>query len=97
MWNNPHRLETAEYIALAGCIVGAVAAVASKQAAFAYVPLTLAVTLNLINRYRLEMLSRRRMNAAIARIQQQFTEDIAKLAATVQQLPSSGISSSSSS
>ncbi len=94
MWNNPHRLETAEYIALVGCIVGSVAAVASKQAAFAYVPLTLAVSLNLINRYRFDRLSRRRTTAAIARVQQQLAEDIAKLSATVQELPSSSFASS---
>lgn len=95
MWNNPHRLEIAEYLALFGCIAGSVAAVASKQAAFAYVPLTLAVSLNLINRYRFDRLLRRRTTAAIARIQQQLSEDISKLSATVQALPASSSGSPS--
>jgi chromosome segregation ATPase len=45
-------LEIAEYVSLAGSVLGTVAAVASQQVVYAAAPLTVALSLNLINRRR---------------------------------------------
>ncbi len=79
MWNTPHRLEIAEYVAVAGSVIGSVAAAISGKVVFAAVPLTLSVSLNLLNRYRSDQLSLRRTTAAIARLQQQVSEEIESL------------------
>lgn len=83
MWNTPHRLEIAEYVAVAGSVLGSVATAIYGQAVFAAVPLTLSVSLNLLNRYRSDQLSWRRTTAAIARLQQQVSEEIESLHGSV--------------
>ncbi|MCT7951590.1 WD40 repeat domain-containing protein [Ancylothrix sp. C2] len=76
MWNTPHRVEIAEYTALACTIIGLIAAAISGQAKWALFPLTISVALNLITRYRVNQANWRRTSAAIARIQQQLSEEL---------------------
>ncbi len=52
--NQHHWLEITEYISLAGSAVGSLVALLSQQVFYASAPLTVALSLNLINRYRWE-------------------------------------------
>lgn len=47
-------LEIAEYVSLAGSVLGTIVAVTSKQLVFAAAPLTVALSLNLLNRRRFQ-------------------------------------------
>ncbi len=63
-------LKTAEYAALAGSALGTVAAAISSQATYAAAPLTLALSLNLINRTRLEKQAWQRSTIESAQVHQ---------------------------
>lgn len=63
-------LKTAEYIALVGSAIGTIAATLSSQVTYAAAPLTLALSLNLVNRTRLEQQTRQHTTAEIAQVHQ---------------------------
>ncbi len=56
-------LDIAEYASLAGSVAGSIAAVASQQVVYAAAPLTLAMSLSLTNRQRLQQQSQQQTDA----------------------------------
>lgn len=77
-----HWLELAEYASLAASGVGSLAVALSGQAFYGVAPLTLALSLNVANRYRFEQQVRVYQNSEIAEVQQSVNK-IEKTAATV--------------
>ncbi|MGA9383178.1 MAG: hypothetical protein WBV73_30820 [Phormidium sp.] len=90
MSNNSNRLEMVEYAAVVGTIAGAVVAVISGKVIYLAVPLSASVLLNLVNRRRLELLSRNSTNAAMTRLYRQLAADIETLQAMTRTLASGG-------
>ncbi|HIK28451.1 MAG TPA: hypothetical protein IGR89_10330 [Oscillatoriaceae cyanobacterium M7585_C2015_266] len=81
-----------EYAALTVSALGCIAAVASAQVAYAAIPLTLSLGLNLLNRYRWEQKTRANIQSnkeALAQIERQLQNQIERLQAQVQMLPTS--------
>src|SRR4028118_2073213 len=70
-----HRLQIAEYVFMAGSVIGWIVAIASGQLIYAAVPTSLALLLNLINRLRLEQRLRRRISSVIAQVYRQQEEN----------------------
>lgn len=70
-----HPLQIAEYVFIAGSIIGWIVAVVSGQLIYAAVPLSVYLLLNLINRFRFERRTRRRLSAAIAQLRRQLLEE----------------------
>jgi len=64
-----HWLELAEYASLAASGVGSVAVAVSGQAFYGVAPLTLALSLNVANRYRFEQQVRVHQNSELAQVQ----------------------------
>ncbi|MBO0347889.1 hypothetical protein J0895_01945 [Phormidium pseudopriestleyi FRX01] len=64
----PHWLEITESVALAGSVLGTIAVAGTQQVLYAAVPLTVSVSLNLVNRQRLYQLNQQRSEAAIAQV-----------------------------
>ncbi len=64
----PHWLEITESVALAGSVLGTIAVAGTQQVLYAAVPLTVSVSLNLVNRQRLYQLNQRRSEEAIAQV-----------------------------
>ncbi|MCT7957782.1 hypothetical protein [Laspinema palackyanum] len=64
----PHWLEITESVALAGSVLGTIAVAGTQQILYAAVPLTVSVSLNLVNRQRLYQLNQRRSEEAIAQV-----------------------------
>ncbi|HCF29526.1 MAG TPA: hypothetical protein DEV81_20505, partial [Cyanobacteria bacterium UBA11049] len=60
---NRSWLDIAEYASLAGSVAGSIVAVASQQVVYAAAPLTLAMSLSLVNRQRLQQQSQQQTNA----------------------------------
>lgn len=77
-----HWLELAEYASLAASGVGSLAVALSGQAFYGVAPLTLALSLNVANRYRFEQQVRVYQNSEIAEVQKSVNK-IEKTAATV--------------
>jgi hypothetical protein len=77
-----HWLELAEYASLAASGVGSLAVALSGQAFYGVAPLTLALSLNVANRYRFEQQVRVYQNSEIAEVQKSVSK-IEKTAATV--------------
>jgi len=77
-----HWLELAEYASLAASGVGSLAVALSGQAFYGVAPLTLALSLNVANRYRFEQQVRVYQNSEIAEVQQSVNK-VEKTAATV--------------
>ncbi|MBW4679080.1 MAG: hypothetical protein KME19_03060 [Microcoleus vaginatus WJT46-NPBG5] len=69
-----HWLELAEYASVAGSAVGTLAAAVSQQFVFAAAPLTLAVSLNLLNRSRMAQQPRLPEPAAINSLTSSFDD-----------------------
>lgn len=63
-------LETAEYFSLAGSALGTVAAAIFSQVTYATAPLTLALSLSLVNRTRSQQQTRQHTTAEIAQVHQ---------------------------
>jgi fructose-1,6-bisphosphatase/sedoheptulose 1,7-bisphosphatase-like protein len=63
-------LEIAEYASLAGSALGIIAAATSSQVIYAAAPLTLALSLNLVNRKRSYHQTRQHIISAIADVHQ---------------------------
>jgi|GEM_PF-6518391 len=66
------RLQIAEYIFMAGSVVGWVVAIVSGQLIYAAVPVSVSLLLNLINRFRIEQRMRRRLGGTIAQLHRQL-------------------------
>ncbi len=64
----PHWLEITESVALAGSVLGTIAVAGSQHILYAAVPLTVSVSLNLVNRQRLYHLNQQRTEGAIAQV-----------------------------
>ncbi len=77
-----HWLELAEYASLAASGVGSVAVAVSGQAFYGVAPLTLALSLNVANRYRFEQQARLHQNSEIAQVQKSVNK-VEKTAVTV--------------
>ncbi len=77
-----HWLELAEYASLAASGVGSLAVALSGQAFYGVAPLTLALSLNVANRYRFEQQVRLYQNSEIATVQKSVNK-VEKTAATV--------------
>lgn len=88
--NQPHRLAQAESASLILSAIGTISAGLFNQAIFAAAPLTLALSLNFINRQRLLAQTRENTNnsqAAIANLQRQLGGDIDSVQSQVRRLP----------
>lgn len=70
-----HPLQIAEYVFIAGSIVGWIVAIVSGQLIYAAVPLSVYLLLNLINRFRFEQRTRRRLSAAMSQLRRQLLEE----------------------
>ncbi|WP_155968329.1 hypothetical protein [Kamptonema formosum] len=66
--NNLDWLQMAEYVSLAGAVIGSVAAVSLQQVIYAAVPLSLSLLLNLFNRHRWEQLTRERLTVSMTQL-----------------------------
>ena len=77
-----HWLELAEYASLAASGVGSLAVAISGQAFYGVAPLTLALSLNVANRYRFEQQARLHQNSEIAQVQKSVNK-VEKTAVTV--------------
>lgn len=77
-----HWLEFAEYASLAASGVGSLAVALSGQAFYGVAPLTLALSLNVANRYRFEQQARTYQNSETAEVQKSVNK-LEKTAATV--------------
>lgn len=87
MSNSHSWLQIAEYVFIAGSVVGSVVAVVSGQVIYALVPVCVSLLLNAINRRRFEQQTRRRTKVAISRMHQQLSADIQSLRQQVAQKP----------
>lgn len=72
-----------EYLSLFGSVAGSAVSLASQQVAFASIPLTLALSLNLVNRQRSEQHTR----AAITQVAKQLSNDVLAIRSLVHSLP----------
>lgn len=70
-----HRLQIAEYVFLLASVVGWAVAVGTQQLIYAAVPVSIALVLNLLNRFRLEQHMKRRLSAAMNQLQRQVSEE----------------------
>ena len=77
-----HWLELAEYASLAASGVGSLAVALSGQAFYGVAPLTLALSLNVANRYRFEQQVRVHQNSELAQVQKSVNK-VEKTAVTV--------------
>ena len=77
-----HWLELAEYASLAASGVGSLAVAVSGQAFYGVAPLTLALSLNIANRYRFEQQVRVHQSSEIAQVQKSVNK-VEKTAVTV--------------
>jgi len=89
--NRRSWLEIAEYFSLAGSVAGSITAIASQQVAFAAAPLTLALSLNAVNRHRYQQQTQHETSNAIA-VVRQFVQSLQQ---QVQALPSEPVDKSS--
>lgn len=67
--NLPEWLELAEYASIAGSAIGTIAAGLSGHIVYAATPLTLALSLNLVNRQRFDQKMQQKSNSAIAGVE----------------------------
>jgi len=72
-------LEIAEYASLAGSALGIIAAATSSQVICAAAPLTLALSLNLVNRKQSHQQTRQHIISAIADVHQAFNPYISNI------------------
>jgi hypothetical protein len=79
MSNNRRWLSIAEYVSIAGSILGSVIAVASQQAIYGLAPVSLSLLLNLINRRQLEQMIQQ--NTAVSNQVNQLKSTVNSLSA----------------
>jgi WD40 repeat protein len=70
-----HPLQIAEYVFIAGSVIGLVMAVVTGKFTYAAVPLSVYLLLNLVNRLRFEQRIRRRITGAINQLHRQFLDE----------------------
>ena len=78
-------LEIAEYVSLFCSVVGSVVAVVSGQIIYACAPLSLSISLNLINRYRLQQQTQQRQQR-ISKQLQSLRQQIKSISTDIAQL-----------
>ncbi len=86
----PNRLEIAESASLIASAAGTICAAILNQAIFAAAPLTLALSLNFINRQRLQAqtkLNTKNTNAAISYVERQLRSDVESVREQMRRLP----------
>ncbi|MGB3511208.1 MAG: pentapeptide repeat-containing protein [Microcoleaceae cyanobacterium] len=74
--NKQHWLDISEYVCLAGSVLGTIATATSGQAIYAAAPLTLALSVGVANRKRLDTLQQQEQKGALIDIQKSFLEDL---------------------
>lgn len=80
-------LEIAEYVSLAGSVVGSAVAVASQQVIYAAAPVSAALLLNVANRRRFEQQAEQNRAGAVVQVQQ-LSQEVESARASVRALPS---------
>ena len=83
---NSHWLNIVEIVSVVGSIGGSIASVVTQQVAFASIPLSLSVTLNLLNRRQLLESMQQNHESAIAQVAQENAETQAKIEILAEQL-----------
>ena len=78
--NQLHWLEIVEYLTIVIALIGLAIALASAQLWYVLVPLSIALVLNALNRFRSEQRNRRRIAAASKQLEHKFSEEIKVLA-----------------
>jgi DNA repair exonuclease SbcCD ATPase subunit len=88
MKNTAHRrwLEIAEYVSVAGSVVGSAIAIATQQLVYAATPLTLGLALNLANRRLQSQALTERARAMYGEVSSRLSEDQQKLGSEIQSL-----------
>ena len=81
-----NQLQLAEYICWVSSAVGTVVASTSMQFAYAGVPLSLSLLLNLANRRRIEVVTHQRTMGAVVRVQQQLSQDLVAIEQRLRQV-----------
>ena len=81
-----NQLQLAEYICWVSSAVGTVVASTSMQFAYAGVPLSLSLLLNLANRRRIEVVTHQRAMGAVVRVQQQLSQDLVAIEQRLRQV-----------
>ena len=71
-----HWLDVSEYVCLAGSVLGTIATATSGQVIYAAAPLTLALSVSVANRKRIDTLQKQQEKAALTNIQKTFLEDL---------------------
>ncbi|MBW4493569.1 MAG: hypothetical protein KME26_10895 [Oscillatoria princeps RMCB-10] len=89
MLKNRSWLEIAEYLSIAGSVLGSAVAVTSQQLIYATTPVSLALLLNLVNRRRLEQLPGPSVSAEMARTHRQLSAELESLRRQLLALPAS--------
>ncbi|GEM_PF-3100722 len=89
MLKNRSWLEIAEYLSIAGSVLGSAVAVTSQQVICATAPVSLALLLNLVNRRRLEQLPGPGVTAEMARAHRQLSAEMESLRRQLLALPAS--------
>jgi predicted nucleic acid-binding Zn-ribbon protein/outer membrane protein assembly factor BamB len=89
MLKNRRWLEIAEYLSIAGSVLGSAVAVTSQQLIYATTPVSLALLLNLVNRRRLEQLPGPSVTAEMARTHRQLSAEVESLRRLLLALPAS--------
>lgn len=87
MTNQRSWIEIAEYISLAGSIVGSVVAVVSKQLIYAATPVSLSLLLNLVNRQRWEYLNRQNTARNLTQVERLFSNNVEYIRQQILALP----------
>lgn len=90
--NQGHRLELAEYASLIASGVGTIAAAVSGQVVYAAAPLTLALSLNMVNRQRFlaqVRASEQSTSTAISLLEHELRGDIQSVRSSTQSTPAS--------
>ncbi len=80
-------LDVAEYVSIAGSIVGSTVAVASQQVAYAATPLSLSLFLNLVNRHRFEQTIAPDATTKITQVDERLSQEVESLRTSLSALP----------
>ena len=77
--NKQHWLDVSEYVCLAGSVLGTIATATSGQAIYAAAPLTLALSVGVANRKRLDALQRQDQKVALTESQNTLLADLERV------------------
>lgn len=81
-----HWLNLVEYVAIAATIFGCLCVIATGQVLYALIPLSLALTLNRINRLRFELQSKKRITTALSQLNRQIIPELTSIEAKQAQI-----------